>query len=234
MIILSNSLPKTGSTLLAHYQEDILRELNIYHGQTRLVGKFGGRYIDIPTKKKLLQLFYLNLGRGSLVVKCHWRQDKLLNFALTLPHVKMTVCYRDPRDIILSMIDHGERTRKGLDPSGAFSECYEVSDLIPRAVDLMKQLEEWRSQKNVHLIRYEELVSDPAKAIEEMSTFLNLSIDSRIIEKIILKRESIKKGSHNFNKGTICRWRSEMSPQQQKECLSALKPYLVTFDYDLR
>ncbi|MCF1190808.1 sulfotransferase domain-containing protein [Mangrovimonas sp. AS39] len=234
MIILSNSIPKTGSTLLANYQEDILNKSSKKSGQHKIISNYGGRYIEHPTKKDLINFFLIDLLHGSFVIKCHWNYDKLMDIYCHLPNVKITMTYRDPRDMILSMIDHGERTRQGKDSSGAFADCYTVNDMIPRTVQFMENLKVWNKKSGVHLIRYEDLVSQPFDVLKRMNLFFNLALDEGVLKGIIDFRNDIKSESHNFNKGTTERWRTEMNKEEKEACLNSFEQYLRWLNYDLK
>ena len=233
MIILSNALPKTASTLLASYQQRIITASKMRNGQEVLNSQFSGRYISHPSQQVLFNLFWINLTDGSFVVKCHWRPSRSLALYCRLPGVRMTMAYRDPRDIILSMIDHGRRTRNSKNPSGAFHECFDVIELIPQTLQLMKQLQAWQSQKYVHCVRYEDMMSNPLKVLKEMVAFFGWQIDDVVLQEIIESFERTKKTSHNFNKGTTERWRVEMTQREQDACLNAFKPHLSRLSYDL-
>ena len=234
MIILSNSLPKSGSTLLANYQEDILKFLNNKNGQLILKEKFQGRYIDYPNRKILKELFKINLMHGTIVIKCHWPYQKLVSNFCLLTNTKMTITYRDPRDMILSRIDHGERSRKTGDGTGAFSECIDVINLIPRQVELMKRLDLFLTKPYVQSIKYEDIMMNPLKVLKEMNLFLNLEVDEIVLNEIISNRNNMKTKSHNFNKGTTERWREEMTQNEKQKCLEAFKPYLEKHNFALR
>lgn len=233
MILLSNSLPKTGSTLIANYQEDILKKIEIRNGQAIIKTNYGGRYIDYPTKKRLLNLLALDLAKGSFIIKCHWMYSNILNYYCALPNVKMTYSYRDPRDIILSMIDHGNRTRAGKDLSGAFKDCYNVIELIPNTINLMEQLKVWKSKKKIYVIKYEDFMCNPYSVLKDMLGYLNWNLNDDTLKELILEKEQLKTKSHNFNKGTTQRWREEMTPEEQEACLKAFQPYLEWLNYDL-
>lgn len=233
MIILSNSIPKTGSTHLANLQEDILNQSKVRNGQQLLRDTHKGRYIANSSNRVLLNLYKINLLKGSVIVKCHWGFKKELDFFCSVSNTKMTMTYRDPRDMILSMIDHGNKTRKGLDPSGAFSDCYNVIDLIPRTLKMLETLEEWQSKKYVHCIKYEDLMFDKYNVLKTMVEFMHLKVEDDNLKKIIQAHENAKNKTHNFNKGTTARWKEEMSKAEKEACLKAFEPFLRKLDYEL-
>ncbi len=145
----------------------------------------------------------------------------------------MTMTYRDPRDIILSLIDHGKRTRKGQDPSGAYKQCFNITDTIPHVVKLMEQLQIWQSKEYLHCIKYEDMMSDPFTVLKDMIRFFGWKLNDDSLKEIIKLSEKTKTTSHNFNKGTTERWKTEMNQVEKKSCLESFKPHLNRLNYSL-
>lgn len=233
MIILSNSIPKTGSTLLANFQEDILKSLKKRNGQESLRAKYMGRYISGPSGSVLWNLARINIQYGSLVVKCHWVPSAKLDLFCRSFNVRMTMSYRDPRDMMLSMIDHGRRTREGKDPSGAFADCKNIIDLIPKTLKMLDNFNVWKSKKHVHCVKYETLMTDKHKTLKEMVSFLGLKVEDSIIDRIIKERDKNKHTSWNFNKGTTERWKTELNDLEKEACKTAFKQHLIKLGYEL-
>ncbi|MGK7935084.1 MAG: hypothetical protein AB4206_04675 [Xenococcaceae cyanobacterium] len=73
---------------------------------------------------------------------------------------KATFCYRDPRDIILSAIDHGERTRKGLDSSNACKNMLTIKDSILIVKSWTSNWYKWKEFGKVFFIKYEYLMKN--------------------------------------------------------------------------
>ncbi len=233
MILLSNAIPKTGSTLIANFQQDILQTLKEKCGQERLGDKYSGRYIAIPAMSVLWNLARINKQYGSFVVKCHWSPSKKLDLFCRSLDVKMTISYRDPRDVMLSMIDHGRRTKKRKVPSRAYSDCTNIIDLIPRTLKYLENFNTWQSKKFVHCIKYENLMADKHSVLCEMASFLGWEIEPPIIDRIINEKDKIKATSHNFNKGTTERWKTELNELEKKTCKVAFEHHLINLGYEL-
>jgi hypothetical protein len=233
MIILSNSIPKTGSTLLANYQEDILGVSKVKSGQAALRSSFNGRFIENPLIHLLFNLSRIESKHGSVVVKCHWRPSLYLDLYCRFQNVRMTMMYRDPRDMILSMIDHGNRSRKSKDPSGGFRDCVDVFQLIPRTVKFMKRQQYFESKDYVHNVKYEDMMSDPLTVLQKMVAFLEWKVKDESLKEIIELRDKSKKTSWNFNKGTTQRWKDEMNQEEKDACLEAFEPHLRRLNYSL-
>lgn len=233
MILLSNSIPKSGSTHLANLQEDILSHCNVKSGQRTLRDYFQGRYIPKPSIPVLYNLRRINQQKGSIIVKCHWAFSQKLDLFCRHTDTKMTMTYRDPRDIILSMIDHGKRTRESNDPSGPFSDVHNVVDSLPVMIKMMEGLQLWQRKAYMHFIKYEDFISDKFTTLKEMISFLGWELNDNDLRKIIESHEKSKKTSHNFNKGTTERWRDEMNDFEKEICLKAFESHLIRLNYSL-
>ena len=233
MIIISNSIVKTGSTHLINVQQEILGLQNAKNGQSKLLEKYEGRFIHYFSPKVLLNIRYIDKHYGSIIVKCHKPKNLLLDYYFKFSNTKMTITYRDPRDVILSMIDHGNRTRNTGNTSGPFAHCYDVIDLIPRVQKMFKSLEFWKSKEYVFPIKYEEFMRDKISVLGEMSEFLQWSVQEEMLNKIIAHHDNQKFQTRNYNVGSTQRWRLEMTDKEKDACLEAFRPYLMRLGYSL-
>ncbi len=104
MIIISSSIPKSASTLIYNYQEDLLalasqnnavaqEEFNKYSN----CGFLRGIYFN-----NFLTIIFLKIKYGNVVIKTHSKPSFFIKLLIALGLAKATFCYREPRDIILS------------------------------------------------------------------------------------------------------------------------------------
>jgi len=231
-IFLSNALPKTASTLIANYQESLLKMTNNKLGQEQLRAEFNGRFISFPTQEVLENLVFISNFYGDIVVKCHWSINQLIIDLLLSGELKVTFSYRDPRDIVLSAIDHGKRSRKGLDPSLSFADCQNIDDTAPKILKMLDTFNMWETLPNVHFISYENLMTNPFYEIKKMINFFEWKIPTKNILQLIKKQEDNKHQSHNFNKGIIGRWKEEMSEDDKKATTELFYPFLKKMGYE--
>lgn len=233
MIILSNALPKTGSTYIVSLQEDFLNASGIASGQNALRSAFCGRYLSWPTARVILRLLALNALHGSVVVKCHWPAMHRLRMLRRLNVARITLSYRDPRDMILSMIDHGKRSRAGKDPRNAFIRCESVLQVVPLVERKMEELMRWRQVPGVHLIRYEALMTDADAVISEMLDYLRWPLSAEQRAQVLVEQEMRRSTSWNFNTGAIDRWRREMTDEEKEQTTRQFSRYLKPLGYKL-
>ena len=116
MIVISAALPKSASTLICNYQRDLLLAGKKGSAQSEFQRANGGRFIEKVGFRKMLRLVFWNFRLGSFVFKTHCAADITLRVLIHLGLAKATYCFRDPRDVVLSALDHADRSRGGLDP----------------------------------------------------------------------------------------------------------------------
>jgi hypothetical protein len=235
MIVISSSLPKSGSTLIANYQEDLLQTVEPRNGQQQLRAAFGGRFIGSLSAPTIARLLFIHARYGSVVVKTHSSVNPLIAALIRSGVARATYCYRDPRDVILSAIDHGARSRRGDDPSGAFREFETIGNSIPQVQGLVSRWQSWHRFGRVHFIRYETLMDDKLGHLQALSDYLNWRLPDEQLAAIVDRHDPKKKrgGSHNFNKGTTFRYKTEMSAEDIARCSTAFHDILASYNYEL-
>ena len=235
MIIISSSIPKSGSTLVYNYQQDLLSMLNSdnktaqkkykrlsYLGFTRVIGI-----------KAFLIAVFISIKYGDIVIKTHSKPTLFIKLLIALKLAKATFCYRDPRDVILSAIDHGTRTRKGLDSSNAFRNMTTINNSLNKVKNWTKKWYAWKKFDNVLFIRYENLVESKVSCLQAMSSYFDLGLQEEQITEIYVKNENIKKSAWNFNKGTSQRYKTEMDSFNLQLCNRELENVLEDMQYSV-
>ena len=171
---------------------------------------------------------------GFFIVKMHTRLAKpTVKKLLEKFKVKVTVCYRDPRDIILSAIDHGVRFRKGFCGSGGFEHIFNIEDGIREFKKWSYIYYEWKKYENVLMIKYEDLMTDQLTLLKRINDYLGVNLENGILKSIYEKRDREKILSWNYNKGTIYRWRHEMPSDLLKKCNELLSEDIIKMGYSL-
>lgn len=233
MIVISSSLPKSGSTLIANYQEDLLTVLFPTNGQAQLHRAFKGRFIGKLSPAAIARLLYIHARYGTIVIKTHSAATPLIRYLIDLGVAKATYCYRDPRDVVLSSIDHGKRSRDGKDSARAFIDFTNIDTAIPRVQNLIRRWRSWHTFGNVHMIRYEALMDDKLGSLRMMAAHLGWDAGEDQLKELV-ERHTPKRGlSHNFNKGTSLRYKTEMTPEEIARCTSAFHDILVQYQYEV-
>lgn len=146
---------------------------------------------------------------------------------------KTTITYRDPRDVILSAIDHGRRTRaSGLCCDGGFVQYQTVLDSIPMVQHLISKFERWHQRTSVYCVKYENMMQNPQRELTAMTKFLNWDVSEKAIEKAVESEQKERNKRLNFNKGTTERWKHEMSAEEIEATSKAFYPFLKKMGYE--
>ncbi|MDJ0744781.1 MAG: SGNH/GDSL hydrolase family protein [Xenococcaceae cyanobacterium MO_167.B27] len=198
MIIISSSIPKSASTLIYNYQEDLLalasqnnavaqEEFNKYSN----CGFLRGIYFN-----NFLTIIFLKIKYGNVVIKTHSKPSFFIKLLIALGLAKATFCYREPRDIILSAIDHGERTRKGKDASGACKNMITIADSLPIVKSWMSNWYQWKE--------YGSKINDVYAQLEQLppdTTHLILSVGgNNALSHIGILNENVASSAQVFSK----------------------------------
>ena len=237
MLIVSNGMPKSGTSLFFHYTKQLLASQCPSQGQLKIselvragelqgTGDFVGNLDD----RSLEILCELARKSGPLVVKTHAPQSPLLNSLLDEGALKVTFGHRDPRDMILSAIDHQNRTKDSRTP--VFSQCRSIPSSIPYASHWSQISREWVSNKRAHIFRYADLVRDPEVELHRLCEYLETKVPDRDIHRIIdEEKKSRTYGRNQFNRGITSRFRSEMSQEDIDFCNTQLFSEILGLGY---
>lgn len=226
MIVISNSMPKSGSTLVMNWTVDLFKISNKESESQKklqeLTRKGGipglGDFVQYFNDDIIYKLVDLEKEYGDLVVKMHIQDNYQLNEILKNGNFFSTFTYRDLRDFIMSAIDHKNRTHNTDNP--VFSHFTDTSVMV-------KEAEKWGNisianikNSSVCSLKYEQTILDSFKAIKKVNSYLGNVVDDNrlkeIIEKEIISRS---KGKSQFNTGLTERYLTEMD--------SDLKEYLT-------
>src|ERR1041385_6128725 len=100
MIIVSSGFPKSASTLLFLYTEEILEQSGKRSGQKKFRKHYPEGFIHRFGILNSAYLFFLNLFYGNVVVKTHSGPDFFIRLLMKMKIAKAYYSVRDPRDVI--------------------------------------------------------------------------------------------------------------------------------------
>jgi hypothetical protein len=156
---------------------------------------------------------------------------------MSLGIVKATYIYRDPRDVVISAFEHGQRIRdKG--ESHTFAEWNSIEASIFNVKSLLTTWDEWMGCSQVLTVRYEDLWADPVHELERLVGFL--SFDDHTSSKDLVRIASTYQQDQldasqmsylHFNKGAIGRFREVMSQRELDLCMKHFASYLQKMGY---
>lgn len=197
MIYLSYGLLKSASTLTYQVTEEILRQA----GRTPCILRQPLRpalsvtnyfdNIDLPLIRRIQ-----NAAKGAdVVIKTHQLPAPEVLALVEQGDILASVSFRDPREIALSMVDHGERSRRWAIPE--FSECAGVLDCCPSIDEQIEVLRVWCAIPRVERIAYNEICFDMPSVIARLARQMGVLVDIGAVEEAFLDKKLVGQ----FNKG---------------------------------
>jgi len=238
MLIISNAMPKSASSLLLWYTTQLLANAFPSTGQKAL-GQLisnreiegSGEFVTKLNEEAMLRLLDLSEKEGPVVIKTHHRLTPLLKLLLrSSDKIKATFIHRDPRDMILSAVDH--HMRSGQEAQPAFQEWSSVSESIEAARWCCYMSCEWVESNVACIFRYTDLIRTTMKELIRLCTYLGISVDNSTLEKIIVtERTGRSPGWNQFNRGALSRYPLEMNPQEIEICNRELGSYIHKLGY---
>jgi hypothetical protein len=191
-----------------------------YRGYVELIDKSRGRVL-----RSLLRKF------GPFVVKTHCGPTPTIKKLISSGLARASFCFRDPRDVALSVLDHADRTRRGLDASGAFANVHTLSDAIEFSSAYIDNYFAWREFGKALFIKYEDLMADKPGYLDRIANYFGFPVTDDALVDIFEKHERLKKQAWNFNKGLTERWRSEMTTADLALCKEVFGDRLTKMGY---
>ena len=131
--------------------------------------------------------------------------------------LQITYIYRDPRDAMLSAYEYGRRALEKGRPN-AFSHLSDFEKSLAFMEDYVRIWEKWQVEKNVLIVRYEDLLQDYEAESARLVGFLELDGSKPEVREVIdgyrPGQAEGQQGLH-FYKGKIGRFREVYSAEQQ-------------------
>lgn len=238
MFVLSIGMQKSASLLLTRYTINLIRSAFPSNGQLEFEGLIRDGVLQgvgcFPWggwERKGELLCDLAEKHGPFVVKSHTPLTQPIE-RLIAAGAKATFTMRDPRDILLSLVDHGalNKARGG----GVFEEHTTVANTLPKVMEICVCAYTWSQSDLPCIFRYRDLVSQAHVEIARLARFLGIDTDQKTIDAIVEKeRCKREKGKDCFNTGLLTRFRDEMSSDDIKLCNDTLGFYIKELGYSL-
>lgn len=243
MLVLSVGMQKSGSAYFYNVINELIIESNgadarhvktVYRLDSTM--KWHNNNIGGLHFFRLIRLWIISLREGVFVVKTHSSPSLSARILNKLGLIKIIYCYRDPRDALLSAVDHGRKILASGDDH-TFSEMVNFDN----ALNIVKGWADiWRQYANMHgvlMIKYEEMMEKPVEHARLIEGFLDLSVSEERREEIIWKFSKDNPGREqtglHFNKAEIYRYKTEMTAEEVKKCKAVLGGYIEGMSYDI-
>lgn len=247
MIVISAGMVKSGSLWYYRLIDELLvaskkktnllapahQPIESFHKGDKI--KSGLTFSDLKRLSKSARLGF------SYPVKTHSAPTVSLPlFGSLMQTVEITYIYRDPRDVVLSVLDHAEKARNRdiqINLRDITSFCQAV-DFVEVELMKWKKWNDYESLFGVHMVKYEHLVDDTMGELKRLSAFLDLNVSESKMGEIIAKhsRRTNKKidritNSTHLNKGIAKRYLDEMDSENLNYCERRFMPYLEDMGY---
>lgn len=177
------------------------------------LSKFNNRII-----RKYLREFYINIIQcitKSNNFKCFVDDtpqsfvsfDKLL---FILPNSKLIHIYRDPRDVVASLIK----------AKWAPSNVFKAIEFYKSSIDLWFIVKRKVPKNKIIEIKFEDLIYNSEYTLKNISKYLNIKWDNNLLNV-------------NLNLHNIGRWKNDFDNNIHSEINILLEPYLNNFGYNI-
>lgn len=241
MLVLSVGMQKSGSAYLYNIINDLLaasgkadaRTIKAKYGLDNML-KWHNNNLVQHNPYHLFKLIRISLAEGSFAVKSHNGPTRTLKFLTRLGLVKLIYVYRDPRDVLVSAIDHGKKIlAEG--QNHTFAQMVDFDKALKRVHNWIGIWEEYSKMKRVLRVKYEDLMMNPTAIVDRIVSYLNLSVNAQLIERILWtynkeNKEADMTGLH-FNKGMIGRHRAELTTSQLRMINETLGKKIAAMGY---
>ena len=236
MIVISNALPKSASTILYEYTHDLIVAAFPENGNDELIrrcntGDVEGVHAFVKNYggKNLRELQTILKDFGPFVVKTHRGLDHNLRYLVESGKAKVTIIHRDPRDVVISAVDHCKMT------AGSDFTPFHLHDSLEASYPLVKKwiprVIEWLKYGNCLELRYVDLVTEPEHMLAKIVGFLGLSIGREQIASIVQGR--VENKNHMFNTGKVLRFSDELSDSEIEMLTEGLHDEILALGYEL-
>ena len=219
MIGICNSLPKCGSTWFSRCLRDVYIEMG-YGDTPEILSKYGlegeinqNCNADPLTAEKFSQLLIPCLHGEQFTIKSHEPPSLPLLKLMDHKIVSMVYLIRDPRDIVVSVCEFGQRRREIGDSHSPYCTINTIKDSIEFVSPYFDYYKRWLDTNACMIIRYEELNANPEYWLEKIIRYFQenqFSDKTGIIKKVVerydskklkISQDSTLKDSIKFNKG---------------------------------
>ena len=221
-LFFSYGLTKSGSTLAfqltrtaldqAGMTQDVLDRSDIVQSK-----RINAVQHIADDQAEYLQEAVKNLGY-PIVLKTHTRPDLCVVRMIENGTARAHAVIRDPRDVALSMVDHGIQSRAKQVP--AFSEIVSLSDACTGIDNQFDSLTAWMQLPAVSVLKYDQVAFDTQVAAATILGQLGIAGDPEKIARHVLRNEFTQRNLATPNRHTF-----QMSTADSTRFLERYEPF---------
>jgi hypothetical protein len=192
--------------------------------------RIDGLYLDVATAEG---------GAAPRFFAEKFRPDRIPDLMWELyPRAREVILVRDFRDMVASMFAYNAKRGVAGFRRGEYAD--DADYVVKQVAGGVKGLAAtWLARRErAHLVRYEDLVLDPARTVAALLRYLGLDSagpDADRMVESLTKREPETEGHRTTPdpRASIGRWRQDLAPAVRRACEQALARELETFGYTL-
>lgn len=224
MLVISAGMQESGSAYLYNIINDLMaasgeadaRRVKSKHRLDDILKWHNNNLVQFRLSH-LIRLIRLSQREGSFAIKSHNGPTFAMRLLLMLGFIKVIYVYRDPRDVLISAIDHGKKLLASGE-NHTFAKMVEFDKAVANVCDWVKIWEEYSTLRRVLRVRYEELLANPRVIAERIVSYLGLTVTSSEIDQILWKynkeNENADMRGLHFNKAKVGRFKEELTVDQ--------------------
>ena len=243
MIILSAGMQKSGSTYFYNVINQLLieagntdaRQIKVKYGLNDLMKQHNNN-IEKLSLNNFIRLWRISNREGAFAVKTHVGPNPLTKILNRLGIIRIAYCYRDPRDVLLSAVDHGKTIIASGD-NHTFAKMVDFDNALKNVKAWLDIWKKYADMPGVLMIKYEKMLERPFETTKAIENFLGISVTAEKREEILWKFSRNNPGGDrtgmHFNKAQIYRYKTEMTQKQKNKCHAAFLEYLEIMYYDI-
>jgi hypothetical protein len=165
-------------------------------------------YFDVVDHLLLEELADL-VGDDDIVLKTHGPPRGDVAAMIESGTVLASASIRDPREIALSMLDHGQRARRWKDVP--FAEFQSLDDTLPALDNQLEYFNAWANIPKINVFLYNDICFDSQSVIKRIAFQIGVDINPDQALGIFVGNKNIGQ----FSKGKALRY-TEMSNEDQE------------------
>ena len=231
MLVLCYGIQKSGSTLAfelvkgvlqtAGFEQSFLRNERFKNGSP--IPDSARNYVEQITREKIEALIAEIGPTRKIAVKTHGSfPDRLFPWLEELQvrrELQVIVSWRDPRDICLSLLDAGERSRRI--KAGAFTQLRTLDNAAAYVGKRIASYRKWAALKGTLRLDYDFVAFTPDDAIAVIETTLEVEGD-----RTNAKRHAFEDADTRKNKALRDRHLTEMTALQKLDLETTFRHFL--------
>jgi len=235
MLVICYGIPKSGSTLAFKMVLEVLR--NAGYEQPHIVneriraggiavtpGSLQGNFLKSTTKDSINELIEAIGPSRMIAVKTHARlTNDLFPWLEELQRkrtLQVVASYRDPRDICLSAMDAGEKSR-AKSVRKAFSSIDRLETAARKVTRRVADFRQWAALQGTLRLYYETVAFRPDEAISAIETVLGIKCDHEHVKRSVFEDANLFK-----NKAKSQRHLEDMDDLRRKELTQFFRKFI--------